>query len=378
MIGATGAGKSSFGKALTEGEAPFRVSERATTGTTITTEFTCDISRKWTPWFWSTRPDPRRFYWHFVDTPGLGDVDGLGVDVEHMGEMIQSLKASEMPVNVLALVVPFSPPRFSQQVQHLLKVFNSVFNEPRTWDQVCFVVTHTPPKATKGQREAWTVTIGNDKSVRDHLIDLLHRLWKWEGEDPAVPVFFVDSSDPHGPSESEFERFISFACTQGSRRIDVSKMKLYDPRVMQQLPNTRTIKTERRRYLGQVCLGTRKVKCFSTQKQSIPKDIEIDRSADFLDMATLGIAWLFRNKRQKVRINVEETVIVEKEVDEPIYQGKVIVEMIEQEEQRMITFDYTANAITTDDLESAMPGRMVSPWERINERIIGGREEIVG
>jgi hypothetical protein len=303
-------------------------------------------------------------------------MDGVGADVKHINDMIQSLKASATPVNVLALVIPFSPPRFSQDLQHVLKVINSVFNEPRTWDQVCFVVTHTPPKATKGQREVWTTSIGHDKCVRDHLIDLLHRLWKWEGHDPGLPVFFVDSSHPHGPSESEFVSFLSFACTQASRSIDVSKMKPCDPRVMYQLPNTRITRVERRRSLGAVYVGTRKVRHFSTKKQSIPRDIVLDRPADFWDVATFGLAWLVRDKCQNVRINVEETVVVDDVVDEPIYQSKVLVETIEQEEQRMITFDYTADAITIENLERPMPGRTIGPWLRISERIIGRREEI--
>jgi hypothetical protein len=100
--------------------------------------------------------DPGYFQWYFVDTPGPGDSKGAEPDVEHMHEMIESLKASPIPINVLAFVVPFSPPRFGQTLQHTLKMFDSILNEPKSWDQGCFVVTHIPDNATKEEREAKT------------------------------------------------------------------------------------------------------------------------------------------------------------------------------------------------------------------------------
>jgi hypothetical protein len=377
MIGATGTGKSSFGKALTEGQAPFLIGQRATAGTVNTTEFACDISPKWVPWPWSRRPDPRCFYWYFVDTPGLEDSKGAEADIEYMHEMIESLKASPIPINVLALVVQFSPPRFSQTLQHTLKVFDSIFNEPKSWDQVCFIVTHTPHNATNEEREAWTKTIGNDKCVRDQLIDLLHRLWTWEGEDPEFPVFFVDSRDPHGSSESEFERFIDFACSRGTVRLDASKMKHYDPKVMRQLPVTKTITCEERQSRGLVSRGKRLVPREFIEECTVEKEEERDRKADFWDVITFGLGWLFRERRTKVQITKKTVKKVIRNVEEDIFKGEVLIITFEQEQQAMITFDYNADTITTDDLETPVRGRTIGAWNEINKKAIATRVEYV-
>jgi hypothetical protein len=127
---------------------------------------------------------------------------------------------------VIALVVPILPPRFGGALQKTLKVIDAFFNESKTWGQVCIVVTNVHPGIQQTQRDAFTESSSpKSKCVRDQIKDLLHKLYDWRGPDPEFPVFFVDSYDPHGPTEPEFIRFIQFASTRVAIRTDSMKLK---------------------------------------------------------------------------------------------------------------------------------------------------------
>jgi hypothetical protein len=259
-------------------------------------------------------------------------------------------------------------------VQRALKVFNYVLNEPKFWDQVCFVVTSTPGKQIPNGSAGWTQTIGGKKCVRDMTIDLMRKLWNWQAPIPKFPIFFVNSEKPNGPSKSEFERFIDFACSQASIRFDMSKMKDYDPDVMAQVPVIREM-TREERHAQVACAGSRKVQRSGTRKVTASKRTPRPRPIDAWDVLTLGIAWLARDDKITVWVDEEQDETFSYWVDEPIYKGQMTITTLKVKEQAMIPFSYAADEITTKDLETKIIGRTIGAWKEIERTILATRVE---
>jgi hypothetical protein len=257
-----------------------------------------------------------------------------------------------------------------------LKVFNSVFNNPHMWDEVCIIVSKTPPNATQAQFDSWTKSSPTKKCRRDCFIELLHQLCDWQGEDPEFPLFFVDSIDPFGPRKSEFERFIDFACSRAGTRIDPTSMIPFRRDVMKEISTTRKFQEEVRRSNTKL-IGTRKRRVHRDVPVVMTLTRTIDRPVDALDVVTFGIAWLFRSKRATETYTLTRMVDDEREIDEPIYQGEVIVDTVEIEEKAMITFDYSADRVDVTKLEEDQPGRKVGAWRESNRKILGTKVEIV-
>jgi hypothetical protein len=137
------------------------------------------------------------FTWEVTDTPGFGDPEGSVADEVHFAEIIGHLQNSQRPPNVIALVLQFGMRRFTPEIQKALAVFNSVFNNPHMWDQVCIIATSTPGKPNQSELDAWNQSSRQGKCFCDCLRDLLHGLWDWTGTDPEFPVFCVNSRKPH-------------------------------------------------------------------------------------------------------------------------------------------------------------------------------------
>jgi hypothetical protein len=146
--------------------------------------------------------------------------------------------------------------------------------------------------------------------------------------------------------------------------------------VMKEIRIIRTFQEEVYRLNARV-IGTRK----RLVRHEIPVVMTleriIDRRIDALDILTFGIAWLFRSDRVTDTFTVSRMVVDEREIDEPNYQGEVIVDTVEIEQEAMITFDYSADRVDVTNLEEDQPGRTVSDWREINRKIIGTKVEIV-
>jgi predicted GTPase len=372
-IGKVGAGKSLFCEALADHKVHFESRTSAGSCTQATTCGEFDISPRWCRWYQRFgsmgKPDPRLFHWYVWDTPGLNDPKGPHTDEQHVAQMIDALKNSDKPINVIVFVISLSDCRFSQEIQRILKIFNSVFNCPRMWDQVCIVVTHAGTDTTQADNDAWTVRSPTQKCVRDCFIDLLHRLWDWQGEDPEFPVFFVNSRDPFGPTKDEFRRFIDFACSRASIRVDLSMMQPYRHDVMKQVRLTQKRRTEIRS--SSRVLNTRKVTVRTPVTTTCLEPREVDRDVDVWDVLTLGLGWLFRDKRTTVMVPREVIVYRDIEVDESVYKGQVTIQTVEIEEAALITWNYDANEFDTKRLEEPMVGRTVGSWQEIDRRVLG-------
>jgi hypothetical protein len=259
-----------------------------------------------------------------------------------------------------------------------LKVFNSVFNDPHMWDQVCIIVSKTPHNATQNQIDTWTKSSSTNKCKRDCFIDLLHGLWDWTGADPEFPTFFVDSTNPSGWCRSEFQRFINFACSRANIRVDTSSMIPFKHDVMKKVVATRKIKEEVRRSNDKPIGITKKIELRFAPVEIVVPHV-IDREVDHWDILSLGITWLFRTNRIIVPQKRTVTAGYMQEIEEIVYlpENEVLVDMVEIEQQNEIIFDYSADRIDITNLDEDQPGRMIGSWTEINRKVIGTRVEFV-
>jgi GTPase SAR1 family protein len=383
LLGSTGAGKSSLGVALTEGQAPFEIGDGADAGTTDPTTFRYEL-----PTAWASKatpppkegPNPANFTWELIDTPGLNDSEGEATDQIHLAAITQAIQTSPEPVNVIVLVMPFSPPRFDTAFQKTLKIIDAFFNDPQTWLRVCIVATRLPSKPRQPQYEAFTVSNPKTKCVRDKIVGLLHDLHDWRATDPEFPVFFVDSEDPHGACEREFIRFIQFASTCAMIPVDVLKIKVPDLRIMRSKLERRVITTVERSKLWKSAatvragqrsreIGTRSITRERTETRTVRYVEWVRRDVDALDIFTFGIARAARGDREAVIRYREESYVVTWEDKEPMYEIEY-THCIEMKitQQRTITWDFTAELPIDyhDNFDGRKAGRRAGPWAEVS------------
>jgi hypothetical protein len=94
FIGATGAGTSHFGHALTEDQARFQVADAMEAGTIEPTAFSYELSQEWASkvaWPNGKELNPAHFVWHITDTPGIDDANGNLADERHFAKIAQPL-----------------------------------------------------------------------------------------------------------------------------------------------------------------------------------------------------------------------------------------------------------------------------------------------
>jgi hypothetical protein len=253
-------------------------------------------------------------------------------------------------------------------------VFDSVFNDPHVWDQVCFVITRTPVDTDDEEKNDWIVSSGGKPCYRDCVVTFLHKLWEWRGSDPTFPVFFVNSRRPDKTSEGEFVRFLQFACSRTTIRIDPAKLQPYDPAVFRRLEVCRAFSREDRESKTEK-IGTRSKTIHETKTSTVTKYREVDRPWDGLDICTLGFARWFRPRRIKEPYEDVVSTTVPRVVEEDVYAGLVTVTKWRVIEKGVIKFDYSVERIDTHDLDEHMPGRTVE-WT-VEEQTVDERMTIM-
>jgi hypothetical protein len=130
LIGPIGAGKSHFGKASTEHQAPFEIGDGIEAGTIEPITFTYELPPIWASKLSSERKqrNPSEFVWHLIDTPGIDDSNGNDVDEQHLVKIIDFWRNNQIPLNLIVFVMPILPLRFNHALQKTLKIFDAFFN----------------------------------------------------------------------------------------------------------------------------------------------------------------------------------------------------------------------------------------------------------
>jgi hypothetical protein len=334
-------------------------------------------------------PSPSDFSWELTDTPGLDDSKDESVDQSHLEAIAQAVQTSPGPVNVIALVMPILPPRFDTALQKTLKIIDAFFTDPQTWLRVCIVATNVHPGVRQAQRDGFTVSKPAappqpaTRCVRDEIIGLLQRLHDWRAPDPEFPVFFVDSNAPHGPTESEFIRFIQFASVCALLPGNPLAVKVPDLRVMRSMVEEKTEKAIQSSPLIALReadpsrpVRTKKVKRKKIVRKIFQVPIVTSRSWDVWDIFTLTIARWFQNNVVTGTRTVSKDVEEEVEVDEPIPETEVTMEPIEYIHyietkigyRRTITWDFTAELPINyhDNFDTPKAGRTAGPWTQVS------------
>jgi hypothetical protein len=382
LVGGTGAGKSQFGLAASDGKASFVPVCGTNAGTVKPMTCTFNFPNVWVQ---KMKPikglDLPSLVWKFTDTPGIEDPLGPDVDEKNICSVVDHLQQSQENINVIALVMPIHSARFTPAVQKMFKVFDVFFNDPKTWDRVCIVATSVHPGIEQDQRDVFIRTTSvAQPCMRDRVINLLHQLHDWGGKIPEFPVFFVDSRHPHGPTESEFLRFFDWGLTRISIPINPSGLGRLNLSVMRSIPDTREeikdVRLLRRRAGGsgrRIQVGTRRVKCpkVITKRVSCPR-VE-DRPLDWVDVCTLGIARLFRVNRVQTVTSKEETETVDNWIDEPVYESEYVhVERTRFTKVRTITWDFTADLPIKyqADFDKPERGRITGPWGKETSEVL--------
>jgi hypothetical protein len=242
------------------------------------------------------------------------------------------------------------------------------------------VVTNVNFDAKYEELKAFTVSSGEKICVRDQIIQLLTQLHNYRDYFAEIPVFFVNSTEPHGKSESEFLRFIHYTFWRLWKPIHTSTLKPVNLRVMRSIPERRVFYETKQspKYHGQSGMngrqiGTRKVRReFQEMRTKVIEHTE-ERPIDVWDFLSLGITRWIRPSYTLFLKAVKEPVTRFREVDEPIYEVQ-LTHFKEEEvtEERIVTWDFSAKLPINynDNFDRPMAGREVGEWMVVSRKTV--------
>ncbi|KAK8838096.1 hypothetical protein M9Y10_036048 [Tritrichomonas musculus] len=188
VIGETGVGKSSIGNAFLNKKDMFEINsdpDSSTFETSSKSNYVNGIMRQ------------------FIDTQGLSSTDSL--DSEHIQQMVNFLKESQLKINAIFIALNIQCPRFNKEIQMMFQLINDFYNNPKLWNQTGIIFT----RCYQGYFDRENA----ETRYRPKIINFIKKLPGCQNIEPELPCFFVDSPNwEHDEStRREYDRVLEYS-----------------------------------------------------------------------------------------------------------------------------------------------------------------------
>ena len=188
VFGESGVGKSSFGNIIIKKKDAFKVGSSCHSMTLETIAIGNEINNE---------------IIYFIDYPGHST--STGQDKKYLKQMIEYIHKWDNGINAFFIVLNIQKPRFTEEIQKMIKLMNYFFNDPTMWERTGIIFTRSIKNHFKPE-----VALSE---YRPEIIKFIKSLNNCENLEIDMPAFFVDTVkyETDDNTQREYQKILDFA-----------------------------------------------------------------------------------------------------------------------------------------------------------------------